>query len=140
MPAVQGQPDLPGIWDFEVANVLAQEVGGLAPGHIINAGNNFSLVTSLTNDGFLGVVLVGATGTIQYRAERLEDNVVVALPSTAFTMPAGVNVTVTSAAFTSGPAPADLDVGTYMVTAIVSMNPPFNTAVAGFIQTVIRVI
>lgn len=137
--AVQGQPKI-AEWDFDVASVQALEAGGLAPNHIINAPNQFQLITSLSNTGILSDFIHGRTGTIRYRAERLEDNSVVTLASTSFTVPAAVNFDVPSTPFTSGPG-GNLPVGTYMVTAIVSMdNVPERRHVAGFDQTVIRVI
>jgi len=137
---VQGQPDVPGFWDFEVSDVVAVETGGIAPGAIVNAPNSFKLKTTLKNEGLFSPMLQGKAGTIQYRAERLEDNTVVTLTSTSFTVPAGTSFDVESAIFSSG-AGADLPLGTYTLTAIVSMdNAPENAIVAGFIQSLLRVI
>jgi hypothetical protein len=143
----QGQPDLPAIWDFDAVDVGALEAGGIAPGNIINVPNTFQLVTNISNDLPLSVLLHTQPGTIQYRAERLEDNTVTNLATTAFVVagngvfnPATVVTTVTSAAFSSGPG-GNLDVGTYMLTAIVSMdNAGFRQVVAGFVQNIIRVL
>jgi hypothetical protein len=137
--AVQGQPDNVD-WDFDVADLKALETGGLAPSGIINAPNNFKLRTSLQNAGGFSTMIHGKTGTIQYRAERLEDNTVVTLASTSFTVPVAINFDVDSAVFTSG-AGNNLPDGTYMLTAIVSMdNLPEKAIVAGFNQTILRVI
>ncbi len=131
---MSGQPTDPN-WAFDITSVIAQEVGGIAPGIVVNAGNNFNLLvmTSLTGPwAAAGARLwydpvAGIEGAqIEHHALNLVTGAVTTLPYVVPTLPVvglavGVNQANTGP-FTTGPA-GDLDVGTYMITTHIHLTP-----------------
>jgi hypothetical protein len=131
--AMSGQPDDANM-KFDITAVEAQEVGGIAPSIVVNAGNTFNMLvtTSLTGPWAAfgakswydpGPPIEGAA--IEHHALNLETGVVTLLPYQVPAGPASLLVGVNQA--TTGPyttgAGMDLDVGTYQITTHIHLTP-----------------
>ncbi len=142
---MSGQPQIVGFWQFNIADVDAVEVGGVAPSIIVNAGQNFNLRITLTLNGFgasAGIAEwfdnpAGTQGAkIEHFALNLETGSVKVLP---YKIPSGqpglvegVNYLVTTGPYTTG-AGNDLDLGTYQITTCLRLTSPDLSGVeAGF--------
>jgi hypothetical protein len=133
--AAWGQPDTAD-WQFEVTRVELIEIDVGAPGteppsNVINVPNNFRIRTHMHNAGPDSVWLHGnSSGTIEYRVENLETDLMTRLTTTTGWVVPGDSIHEQadffedSAAFTTTSAgtstATSLGEGTYMLTVIVN--------------------
>lgn len=139
-----GQPDIATVWDFQVNDILITEIGAPAdvrlPHRIINVPNTFELTVKIHNEGFASVPMHGEPGTIEFQARECVSNTTTTLASSSFIVQPITDFDVDSAIFTTGPG-SDLDVGTYELTVLVSMdNAPYSSICSAFSQTMLKVV
>jgi hypothetical protein len=82
-----GQPQYPGVFEFDIPNYQIQEVGGIAPGVVVNAPNPFNLTLTFQWAGVLAALLAGQAFNITLHTERLEDGARGTIVRGPFAMP-----------------------------------------------------
>jgi len=122
-----GQPQLPGILEVNLTDVVATEAGGLAPSVVLPAGNTFTLTTSFSITGALVGLLVGDTFNVVHHVTNIETGTTTSLGGGSFAVPAplgGVaNIAHVSGPFTTADTggiadlviPAGFDSGTFRI-------------------------
>ncbi len=81
-----GQPDLPGILQFNITNVTIQEPG-LPPTAVIDAGTSFTISTFITATGSLNGLLVGDVLEVAHHIEEVQTGVRQILDGGTVTVP-----------------------------------------------------
>ena len=117
-----GQPDALPFLQFQLTNVTATEVGGIAPSVVLPAGASFTLQTDLGVNGLFAGLLVGDVLAVVHHVENIETGtrqslgggtITVPNPPTSFSSTAGPFTTADTGGAADLVIPAGFDAGTF---------------------------